>query len=271
MSDRPLKILLTNDDGIHAPGLEVLEKIAMELSDDIWIIAPDSEQSGASHSLTLHMPLRLRQLGDKRFSVLGTPTDCVMMAVEHVGPKYGDMRPFDLVLSGVNRGSNMADDVTYSGTIAGAMEGIVLGVPSIALSQSYSWEAEAPFVPWECAQTYAPSIIKRLLAMGWAENVLINLNFPDLKAGVHPEIEVTSQGTRDQSLTRVEHRMDTRGGDYFWLGFMQHRSDPPEGTDIRAIYDGRISITPLHLNLTEHSSIERLATNFSDHNFDDPS
>src|SRR5215469_4215337 len=131
-----LRILVTNDDGIHAPGLAVAEKIARALSDDVWVVAPETEQSGASHSLTLTQPLRLRQIDAKRYAVTGTPTDCVMMAVAHVMEKS----PPNLVLSGVNRGSNIADDVTYSGTIAGAMEGTALGIASVALSQAYGFE-----------------------------------------------------------------------------------------------------------------------------------
>lgn len=271
MSERPLKILLTNDDGIHAPGLEVLEAIAGELSDDVWVVAPDTEQSGASHSLTLHLPLRLREFGEKRFSVLGTPTDCVMMGVKHITGNYGDKRPFDLVLSGVNRGGNIADDVTYSGTVAGAMEGTVLGIPSIALSQSYAWEEERPQVPWACARKFGAQIIRHLLKTGWPSNVLINVNFPDYRGGVMPEIEITRQGARDESLTRIEHRFDTRGGDYFWLGFEKIKSNPPSGTDLRAIYDGRISITPLHLNLTENESIGDLQKSFSELHLEDVS
>jgi 5'-nucleotidase len=259
MLRQSFRILITNDDGIHAPGLEVLEKIANEISDDVWVVAPETEQSGASHSLTLHLPLRQRQLGDKRFAVFGTPTDCVMMAVKHILPAVSDDdRPFDLVLSGVNRGSNIADDVTYSGTIAGAMEGTVLGIPSVALSQTHGFDPADKTVKWETALHHAPAILDRLLNVGWAKNVLININFPDILADHVEAIEVTSQGRRDQSLIKVDHRVDARGSDYFWLGFDRIPSNPEDGTDLRAIYSGRISVTPLHLNLTEHSSIVRL-------------
>src|SRR5208282_3511404 len=142
-----MRVLITNDDGIHAPGLKAAENIARALSDDVWVVAPESEQSGASHSLTLTFPLRLREIEEKRFAVSGTPTDCVLMAVAEM---MKDARP-DLILSGVNRGSNMADDVTYSGTIAGAMEGCSIGIPSIALSQAYGFEQRND-VPWNCAE-----------------------------------------------------------------------------------------------------------------------
>lgn len=257
MTKRDIRILLTNDDGIHAPGFEVLEEIASAISDDVWIVAPEMEQSGASHSLTLHMPLRLRQLGPRRFAVHGTPTDCVMLAVKHVQPKYASERPFDLILSGVNRGSNIADDVTYSGTVAGAMEGTVLEIPSIALSQTYSF-APGSDIDWRPAQTFAPGIINQLLDSGWPEKVLININFPGKPCEEIQRVEVTRQGHRDQSITIIDERIDPRGEDYFWIGFKGKMSNPPEGTDLRAIYSGRISVTPLHLNLSEMSAVEEL-------------
>jgi 5'-nucleotidase len=257
LTKRDIRILLTNDDGIHAPGFEVLEEIASTLSDDVWIVAPESEQSGASHSLTLHMPLRLRQLGERRFALQGTPTDCVMMAVKHVQPKYASDRPFDLVLSGVNRGSNIADDVTYSGTVAGAMEGTHLGIPSIAMSQVYAFTPGAD-VDWRPARAFATGIIEQLLNHGWPEKVFININFPGVPCDEIQHVEVTRQGSRDQSTTVIEERVDARGEDYFWIGFAGKMSNPPEGTDLRALYSGRISVTPLHLNLTEVTALDIL-------------
>lgn len=251
---KQLRILLTNDDGIHAPGLKALMKIALKLSSDVWVVAPEDEQSGASHSLTLAHPLRLRKLGPKKFAVRGTPTDCVMMAVKVV---MKDQLP-DLVLSGVNRGQNIADDVTYSGTIAGAMEGTQLGIPSIALSQAYGFDGKSR-VKWACAETHAPGLISRLLEAGWPENVLINVNFPDVDAKSVKGIEVTSQGKRDQSLLHVDQRIDARHNPYYWLGFERIASKPAAGTDIHAIYNGWISVTPLHMNLTHTRTGNALA------------
>ena len=168
-----MRILVTNDDGIHAPGLAVAEKIARALCNDVWVVAPETEQSGASHSLTLTLPLRLRQIDSRRFAVTGTPTDCVMMGVAEL---MAEARP-TLVLSGVNRGSNLADDVTYSGTIAGAMEGTALGVPSIALSQAYG-VGGGHDVDWSCAETHGPRLIAKLVEIGWPAEVLMNVNFP---------------------------------------------------------------------------------------------
>ncbi len=255
MSD--MRILVTNDDGIHAPGLAVAEKIARTLSDDVWVVAPENEQSGASHSLTLSLPLRLREIDKRRFAVTGTPTDCVMMGTAHI---MKDRLP-TLILSGVNRGSNLADDVTYSGTIAGAMEGCALGVPSIAMSQSYFSETEGD-TPWACAEAHGPSLVKRLVEIGWPQDVLINLNFPDCAPGDVKGIDITRQGKRDLQAAALERRIDARGRPYFWIGFKRVRSNPPAGSDLRAIYDKRISVTPLHLNLTELRVVDALKEQF---------
>ncbi len=154
-----MRILLTNDDGIHAEGLVSLERIARTLSDDVWVVAPETDQSGYAHSLSISEPLRLRRIGEKHFAVRGTPTDCVIMGARKILPDLPD-----LILSGVNSGANVADDVTYSGTVAGAMEGALLGVRSIALSQSYSYVGEDRIVPYATAETLAPALLERLIA-----------------------------------------------------------------------------------------------------------
>src|SRR5258708_22463878 len=166
-----MRILLTNDDGIDSPGLHALRQIAAELSDDVWMVAPETNQSGASHSLTLHEPLRLRQVDERAFAVRGTPTDCVIMGVRHI---LRD-KPPDLVLSGINSGANMAEDVTYSGTIAGAFEGTILGIRSIALSQSYGVEGVLT-AKWQTAITHGPKLIRKLLALEAAPFSVMNLN-----------------------------------------------------------------------------------------------
>jgi len=253
VKQQALRILVTNDDGIHAPGLAVAEKIARALSDDVWVVAPETEQSGASHSLTLALPLRLRQIDARHFAVTGTPTDCVMMAVANL---MNDAPP-TLVISGVNRGSNIADDVTYSGTVAGAMEGTALGIRSVALSQAYGFTGNAE-VHWDCAETHGPTVIRRLTRVGWPGDVLMNVNFPDCPAGKVAAIEMTEQGKRDLQTATLDKRIDARGNPYYWIGFRRVRSKPPEGTDLAAIYKGRISVTPLHLNLTEYRVRDRL-------------
>lgn len=249
-----MRILCTNDDGIHAPGLAVLERIAARFSDDVWVIAPETEQSGASRSLTLAAPIRVRQEGPKRFAVAGTPTDCVLLGVQNIldGPAP------DLVLSGVNRGQNLAEDVTYSGTIAGALQGMQLGIRSVALSQARGFRS-AGSIAWETAEAFGPGMLRRLLEIGWPTDVVININFPDAEPHDVHGVEVTEQGVRDHHIAFAERRTDLRGQEYYWIGFKGTLSDPPEGTDLRAIYAGRISVTPLHVRLTHAPTRHDLA------------
>jgi 5'-nucleotidase len=251
------RILVTNDDGIHAPGLAVAEKIARALTDDVWVCAPETEMSGASHSLTLTLPLRLREVSEKRYAMTGTPTDCVMMGVAEIMKDH----PPTLILSGVNRGSNIADDVTYSGTIAGAMEGTALGIPSIALSQAYGFE-EGYQVRWQCAEAHGPTIVRKLIEIGWPQETLMNVNFPDCEPDKVAGTEITEQGKRDMQTATLDRRVDMRGNPYYWIGFKRVRSNPNAGTDLRAVYDKKISITPLHLNLTEFDLLKKLRASF---------
>jgi len=254
---KSLRILVSNDDGIHAQGLAVLENIAHALSDDVWVVAPEDEQSGASHSLSLNNPIRMRHLGERKFAVRGTPTDCVLMALKQVIPG----RKPDLVLSGVNRGVNIAEDVTYSGTIAAAMEGTQLGVPSIALSQAYG-KGSPKEIKWSCAEAHGPDIITRLLKSGWPEDVLMNVNFPNKEPDDVTGVVVTEQGSWDQSDTYIDARVDVRGNEYFWLGYKHQAGANRKGTDVYALYHGQISITPLHLNLTHRPSHAKLSMAF---------
>jgi len=254
-----VRILLTNDDGIHAPGLAILEEIARELSDDIWIVAPETDQSGVAHSLSLNDPLRLREVGERHYAVKGTPTDCVIMGVRHLMLET----PPDLILSGVNRGRNCAEDVTYSGTVAGAMEGTVLGVPSFALSQSHgAANRQNPF--WDTARTHAPDLIRRVLKEGVPRDVLININFPDCAPDEVQGVAVATQGKRDQELLRIEARTDGRGNPYYWIGFSRKVGiGLRPGTDLLALTENRISVTPLRLDLTDEPFMTRLAELFN--------
>lgn len=253
-----MRILVTNDDGIHAEGLAVMEAIAAQLSDEVWVVAPETDQSGVAHSLSLSNPLRLRQIGERRFAVAGTPTDCVIMAARSI---MIEARP-DLVLSGVNRGQNVAEDVTYSGTIAAAMEGTLLGIPSIAVSQAYG-PAGRDQIHWDCARHHAAGIIRRLLEEGVPKDILFNLNFPNVPPAEVAGVAVTAQGRRDQELMRLEPRADGRGNPYFWIAFSRQKSQPGHGTDLEAIANQKISITPLRLDLTDEPSLTRLAAAFS--------
>jgi 5'-nucleotidase len=254
-----MRILLTNDDGIHAQGLKLLETIAEELSDDITVVAPEYDQSGVAHSLSLSDPLRLRKIGERHFAVKGTPTDCVIMGVRKI---MADRRP-DLVLSGVNRGQNVAEDVTYSGTIAGAMEGSILGIPSIALSQAYAGVHGRPSIEWEAAEAHAAPLIRKILAAGIAPGGLVNVNFPACAADEVKGIAFTRQGQRNAELMRVEERRDGRGFAYYWLMFQRGEIQFGDGTDLAALADHMISVTPLRLDLTDDESRLRLESAFA--------
>jgi 5'/3'-nucleotidase SurE len=248
-----MRILVTNDDGIHSPGLSVAEKIARSLSGEVWVVAPESEQSGASHSLTLTSPLRLRQIAERRFAVSGTPTDCVMMACLHILKE----QPPELILSGINWGSNMADDVTYSGTIAAAMEGCALGIASIALSQSYD-EGDRHAIDWSAGEAHGADVIRRLVDAGWPKDTLINVNFPGCAADDVKGVKVVPQGKYDLQSTEIEQRMDARQRAYYWIGLRRRKAVPPADSDLGAVYDSYIAVTPLHLNLTEHTALGTL-------------
>jgi len=254
-----MRILITNDDGIHAPGLDACVEIARSLSDEVWVVAPEYDQSGVSHSLSLNDPLRLRQIDERRFAVKGTPTDCVIMGVR----KILNGKAPDLVLSGVNRGRNAAEDVLYSGTVAGAKEAAVLGIPSFALSQAYnSQNRQNP--NWETSIHYAPDIVRRVLAEGIPTDVFVNINFPDCGPDEVRGVAITSQGKRDQELLHIETRHDGRGNPYHWIGFTRRDRPPPaDGTDLSALAGRCIAVTPLKLDLTDEPFMTRLAAVFS--------
>ena len=253
-----MRILLTNDDGIHAPGLDVLEKIARQFSDDVWIVAPAEEQSGAGHSLTLSRPVRLRQHDERRFAVSGTPTDAVMMALRKVLPG----KP-DLLLSGVNRGANLGDDVTYSGTVSAAIEGALAGIRSIALSQVYEKEGMGDAVPFAAAEAWGAKVIAPLLDTPFAPRTLVNVNFPPLApADVHG-IRVVRQGFHDYARGSVVEGTDPRGYHYYWFGLYGIEHTPGHATDLEAIQDGYVSVTPLQLDLTHDASLADLAGRYA--------
>jgi len=254
-----VRVLLTNDDGVRASGMQVLRRIAAEISDDVWVVAPESEQSAASRGVSLHNPVRLKKLEDKVYAVTGTPTDSVIVALRDV---LQDQLP-DLVLSGVNRGQNLAEDVTFSGTIAGALQGMQMGVPSIALSLARGFQG-ATSLPWETAEHHAPGLIKKLVGLGWPHNVVLSINFPDTAPNKVKGVQITRQGHRDFQMSGVDKRSHPRGGSYFWLTYGAAKSNPPQGTDLRAIYDGFISVTPLHTDLTHFDTMSDLQDVFSD-------
>jgi len=229
------RILVTNDDGIASSGIKLLEEIARDLSADVWVVAPEQEQSASS-------PLRMSELAERRYAVDGTPTDCVMLAIKHLLREH---RP-DLVLSGVNGGGNVGEDLTYSGTVAAAMEATLLDIPAIALSQHFI-DGEA--IPWHTAARFAPEVIRRLTRLPWPEHTLMNINFPAAAPEDVRGIAVTSQGKR-AIADNLSERLDPRGRPYYWIGPVREDGFAEPGTDLAAINEKQVSVTPIYLNLT---------------------
>ena len=247
-----MRILVCNDDGIDAPGIKVLERMARGLSKDVWVVAPETQQSAASHSLTLHRPLRIRRISRRRHAVDGTPTDCVFLAFNKI---LADRRP-DLVLSGVNDGPNVGEDVTYSGTIAAAMEATLLGVPAIAFSQAYGSRRQHH---WGAAEQWGGRLLRTLVERGWPERVLINVNFPDLPAADVRGIKVVRQGLHNLDDI-LDERIDPRGVPYYWIGAPpKAKGAGQRGTDLDAIDEGHVAVTPLHMDLTHRRTLKWLS------------
>ena len=246
-----MRILLTNDDGINARGLQALQTIAAAISNDVWTVAPETDQSGQARSLTLSHPLRVREVGERSFAVTGTPTDCVIMGVRQLVP--GGV---DLVLSGVNHGTNIGDAILYSGTVAGAMEAAFLRIPGIALSQGYSPDGTR-VVRWDTVERHGPAIVRGLVENGFAASRLVNVNVPDCEPDEVTGVEVVRQGRFEHAL-HVEERRDGRNLPYHWLAFRGGAAADQPGTDIDAIRRNAIAVTPLQLNLTDDRAFERL-------------
>lgn len=252
------RILVVNDDGIEAEGLKALERIACTFSDDVWVVAPETEQSGAGHSLTLHDPIRLRQISEKRFAVSGTPTDCVLMAVMQIATD----KQFDLVLSGINRGANVAEDVTYSGTIAAAMEATLLDIRAIALSMKMDDE-RAP--NWHIVEQHAPDIIEKIFALSWADHTLINLNFPSVSADKVKGLKICPHGRRRFAPDKLLRKTDPRGRPYYWIGGagIEPYCEHPEA-DYHQLVAGYITLTPLSLDLTHYEFLANIKAQWID-------
>ncbi|MCW5773566.1 MAG: 5'/3'-nucleotidase SurE [Rhodospirillaceae bacterium] len=243
------RILITNDDGVQAKGIRLLFEIAKSLTDDVWVVAPENEQSGASHSLTLRRPLRKRRLAQNWYSVDGTPTDSVLMGITQI---LTDRRP-DLVLSGINRGANLGEDVTYSGTVAGAREGVMLGIPAIAMSLIVAVNKPAK---WETPREHGADLVRRLTSVGWAPNTIINVNFPNVAPDEVMGVEVAGLARRKLGTQWVEG-VDPRGAPYYWLG-MQREEEVLPGTDLHAVHDGWIAVTPVQLELVHRPTLDAL-------------
>jgi 5'-nucleotidase len=245
MSSSRTKILVTNDDGYHSDGIIALESALSGLG-DVYVIAPASEMSGASHSLTLARPLRIRQIDDRHWTVDGTPTDCVTLGLNKILPP--ELRP-DICVSGINHGPNLGDDATYSGTVAGALESTILGVPGIAFSLVASRSHD-----FTESIRVARAVTERALAEGLPDSTLLNVNIPK---GEPRGIRVTKQGFKNARPIITEH-IDPRGKPYYWIGELRNGFHAGGGTDFEAIEDGFVSVTPMRSDLTNHAAIERL-------------
>lgn len=247
------RILISNDDSIHSDGIKVLEETARSLSPHVWVVAPETQQSASGHSLTIHSPLRIKEYDKNHISVYGTPTDSVMLGVQKI------MRGFrpHLVLSGINHGENTADDVTYSGTVAAAIEATLMGIPSIALSQDMNedngWKPD-----WSIAREYLPKILKSFEGTEWEDNTLMSVNFPVKKPGVTPKIHVRPQGHYSLEEQEIITCTDPRGRPYFWIGPPPKRDEMDLTIDVGALKAGHVTITPLSLNLTHRPTLKLL-------------
>ncbi|MEJ0009221.1 MAG: 5'/3'-nucleotidase SurE [Alphaproteobacteria bacterium] len=248
------RILVTNDDGVEAEGIEVLSRIARALSDDVWIVAPAVEQSGAAHSLTMHEPLRYRKVAERRYAVMGTPTDAVLMGLMEI---LTDKKTGAGALR-VNRGSNLAEDVTYSGTVAAAMEGTLLEIPSVALSNYIDGAYDRP-VDWSAVEEFAPRIIRALAGCDWPHGTLMNVNFPGLPAAQVKGVTACPQGRRKIEKEKLHKRTDPRGRTYFWIGGPGTTPFEDQPTaDYRKLAEGYITVTPVQLDLTNYAMLADL-------------
>ncbi|MEQ9042469.1 MAG: 5'/3'-nucleotidase SurE [Alphaproteobacteria bacterium] len=258
--DKPLdlkkaRILVTNDDGIEAPGIKLMERVALGLSDDVWIVAPDRDKTGAGHSVTIRTPIHAREVSPRHFAVEGTPTDCVLLGYKEL---LGEKKP-DLILSGFNPGHNLAENITYSGTISAAIEGTLLGVRSIAwsLAKTKLGAQARTAVRWETAEHFAPDIIRKAVSIPWASHVLLNVNIPGAPIEKIKDIRVTRQG-RSKFGEIIRKDTDPFGEDIYWILEAYRLTENVPGTDIEAMRDGAISVCPLSLNLTHEPMIEKL-------------
>lgn len=249
------RILLVNDDGIDAEGLQVSHDIASRFADEVWIVAPQIDQSGMSHAISLHLPIRVIEQGPRRFAVVGTPSDCIVMAVRQI--MKGKLP--DLVMSGVNRGANLADDITYSGTVSGAMTAVLCGIPAVAMSQAFR---KTEPISWDTARLHGGRVLERLLAAPLPPELCLNINFPAAPPDAVAGIRATRQGRRSIRAIDIDARMDLRGRPYYWLGFDRASGRQEPDSDIAALRAKAVSVTPLRFDRTDDSVRDLLAERF---------
>lgn len=256
-----MRILITNDDGINAPGLDVLHDIATALAGpggEVWTVAPAFEQSGVGHCISYTKPMMVAELGPRKFAAEGSPADCVLAGLYDV---MQGLAP-DLILSGINRGANLGDDVTYSGTVSAALEGALAGIRSIALSQVYSREGAGNDVSFDAAEGWGERVLRPLVDTPFAERTLINVNFPATSSQEVKGIRVVRQGFHDYARGSIVESVDPRGFAYYWVGLHAIEHTSGHDTDLEAVADGFISVTPLQLDLTHHQSLASLSQNY---------
>lgn len=262
-----MRILITNDDGITAPGLRAAEDIALALAGpkgEVWIVAPEMEQSGVAHCISYTKPMRINPLGPRRFAVDGSPADCVIVALNQI---MADHKP-DLILSGVNRGHNVAEDVVYSGTVGGAIEGTLARVRSIALSQGYGPETDGLDDLFEGARRKGPDAVRRVLALPWDQQadygLFYNINFPPVAGDRIKGIRAATQGRRPGGAFKVQETVAPNGRTYYWLSHAKGNELARHGTDARAVSEAWITVTPLRCDLTAHDHMAAVEAAFSD-------
>jgi 5'-nucleotidase len=246
------RILISNDDSIHAEGIKQLEKIALGITPNVWVVAPETQMSAAGHSLTIHMPLRVKEYDKRHYSVHGTPTDSVLVGAQVVMKEF---RPH-MILSGINHGQNTADDVTYSGTIAAAIEGTLMNIPSIAFSQDFDEHGGKP--DWSIAQEYLPRILQAFCGKELDPHTLLSVNFPAKKQGVIPEIRVVPQGHYSMADQDMVQLTDPRGRPYLWIGPPPKREETDQSLDVGSLKAGHVTVTPLTLNLTHQPTLKKI-------------
>lgn len=255
--EREKRILIVNDDGIDSPGIRLLEEIARDLSDDIWVVAPDDERSGASHCISVNNPIRYVQRDERHFAVRGSPADCALLGINTF---CEELKP-DILLAGINSGPNLAEDVHYSGTCAAAKEGALLGIPSLALNQMRSYGNPAK---WHTSRAHLPGIVTALLAMRWQPGLFMNVNVPNVEPEEIAGVAITRQGQRLPGGFLPVRRTDERTVPYFWIKIAPNHPELEEGTDLYAVAQNAISVTPLQLDMTCREAVPDLEGLFAD-------
>ncbi|MDT0635197.1 5'/3'-nucleotidase SurE [Spectribacter hydrogenoxidans] len=251
------RVLLVNDDGINAPGMQLLTRLLEPVCGELWVIAPDSERSGSAHAISVTVPIRASEVAPRRIAIQGTPTDCVILARRH----FMKDDPPTLVVSGINRGANLGDDVTYSGTTSAALEATLCGIPAVALSQIFTFGQD---VPWATAERFTVPMLETLLARDWPTGIYYNVNFPDCGPESVTGLRAARQGQRAAASFVPERRIDGRDVPYWWICLDYGPAPDQSGTDLAVVAENAISVTPLLTDMTCGSTMSDLADGLPD-------